>query len=98
MGPGPEELERDIAFAREQLRRDVDELVERVRPRAVAARQADKLAQRAQRLSSQAAVAVAPLLRNGRDQVLSRPALLGVGAGLTVLTLATVVWRVRGRR
>lgn len=98
MGPRPEELERDIAFAREQLRRDVDELVERVRPRAVAARQADKLAQRAERLSSQAAAAVAPLLRNGRDQVLSRPALLGVGAGLTVLTLATVVWRVRGRR
>jgi hypothetical protein len=98
VGPRPEELERDIAFAREQLRRDVDELVERVRPRAVAARQADKLTQRAQRLSSQAVAAVVPRLRNGRDQVLSRPAVVGVGAALTVLTLATVVWRVRARR
>ncbi|GAA0260335.1 DUF3618 domain-containing protein [Cryptosporangium japonicum] len=94
MGPRPEDLERDIAFAREQLRRDVDELVGRVRPQAVVARQKQQLTERAQG----ALASVGPLLRNGRDQVLSRPALLGVGAGLTVLTLVTVVWRVRTRR
>jgi hypothetical protein len=97
VGPRPEDLERDIAFAREQLRRDVDELVSRVRPRAVAQRQAEKLASRASQLSAQAVAAVGPVWRNGRDQVLSRPALLGLGAGLTVLTFATVVWRVRAR-
>lgn len=98
MGPRPEDLERDIAFAREQLRRDVDELANRVRPRAVAARQAEKFSQRTQHLSAQVAAAVPPALRNGRDQLLSRPAALGVGLGLTLLTLATVVWRVRSRR
>jgi len=98
VGSRPEDLERDIAFAREQLRRDVDELVERVRPRAVAQRQADRVAQRAQHVCARAVPNVLPLVRTGRDQVLSRPALLGVGAGLTVLTLATVVWRVRARR
>ncbi|TQS39923.1 DUF3618 domain-containing protein [Cryptosporangium phraense] len=92
MGPQPEELERNIAFAREQLRRDVDELVARVTPRAVAARSAQKATQRVHEASAK----VGPLLRNGRDQLLSRPALLGVGAGLTVLTLA-VLWRVRSR-
>ncbi|GAA3382226.1 DUF3618 domain-containing protein [Cryptosporangium minutisporangium] len=97
MGPRPEELERDIAFAREQLRRDVDELVARVRPRAVAQRQVDRVASEAKRVSAEAVAAVAPLLRNGRDQALSRPAVLGIGAGLTVLTLATVLWRIRAR-
>ncbi|SHM51247.1 DUF3618 domain-containing protein [Cryptosporangium aurantiacum] len=97
MGPRPEELEREIAFARDQLRRDVDELVARVSPRAVAQRQADRVASEAQRISAQAVATVVPLLRNGRDQVLSRPALLGIGAGLTVLSLATVLWRVRAR-
>ncbi|MFI5954732.1 DUF3618 domain-containing protein [Cryptosporangium sp. NPDC051539] len=96
MGPRPEELERNIAFAREQLRRDVDELVARVTPRAVAQRSAQRVTQRAQEASAQAAAKVAPMLRNGRDQLLSRPALVGLGAGLTVLTLA-VLWRVRSR-
>lgn len=93
MGPRPEELEQDLTFARDQLRRDVDRLLARVSPGTVAHRQTDRMAQRAQ----QASRAFLPLVRTGRDQVLSRPALLVAGLGLAALSLATVVWRVRSR-
>ena len=87
MGPRPEDLERDIALARDQLRRDVEELVARVSPRAVAQHQTEQLQRRAGRT-----------LRIARDEALSRPLMLITGAGIVALSLATVVWRVRARR
>jgi len=74
-------------LARDQLRRDVDELVSRVSPRAVAHRQTRGFQRRAGRT-----------LRIARDEVLSRPLVLVGGTGLVVLSLATLVWRVRARR
>lgn len=87
MGPRPEELDRDIVLARDQLRRDVDELVARVSPRAVAHRQAEQLQRQAGRT-----------LRIARDEVLSRPMVLVGGTGLVVLSLATFLWRKRSAR
>ena len=87
MGPRPEELDGDIVLARDQLRRDVDELVARVSPRAVARRQAEQFQRRAGRT-----------LRIARDEVLSRPLVLVGGTGLVVLSLATLLWRRRAAR
>jgi hypothetical protein len=87
VAPRPEELERDIVLARDQLRRDVDELMSRVSPRNVAQRQSEQLRQRAGRT-----------LRIARDEVLSRPLVLVGGSGLLVVSLATLIWRTRSRR
>jgi hypothetical protein len=89
VGSGPEELEQEILLARDQLRRDVEELVARVSPRAVAHRQVEGLQHRAGR--------VVPNLRIARDEVLSRPAVLVAGAAVLALSLVTVVWRARRR-
>lgn len=83
MAAQPEELERRIAEPRERLRRDVDELVERVSPSAVAHRQVAR---------------VRPAVDAARERLTPTPVRVGIGAGVAATVAALVAVRRFTRR
>lgn len=100
----PAALEREIERTRHELARTVDELADRVNPKNVAQRGADRLKDEA----GQVAKAVGALVRPAGDsdakddeegagrQLDKRLVLAGVGAAVTVTAL--VLWRRRRKR
>ncbi|MEV3922494.1 DUF3618 domain-containing protein [Actinomadura coerulea] len=94
----PEALEREIERSRRQLARTIDELADRVSPRNVAQRGAERLKEEA----DQVAKALGAMVRPSEDddgegpQIDRRLVLAGVGAA--VIVTALVVRRRRRRR
>jgi hypothetical protein len=93
---GPEEVNQQIEFTRLQLRRDVDALVERVSPKAVAHRNIDRAQELVHQSVGRRVSAVAPVARSVREQVVRRPAVTGVVAGAVVVA-GVVAAMVRSR-
>lgn len=98
----PEALEREIERTRQDLARTIDELADRVNPKNVAHRGAERLKVEA----GQVARAVGALMRSGDEPedddegagggIDKRLLLVGVGAAVTVTAL--VLWGRRRRR
>ncbi|WP_067452887.1 DUF3618 domain-containing protein [Actinomadura macra] len=95
----PEALEREIERTRLELARTIDELADRVNPRNVAHRGAERLKEEA----AQVVQAARSIVRSdgedddgGPGQLDKRLVLAGVGAAVTVTAL--VLWRRRRRR
>ncbi|HEV2086931.1 MAG TPA: DUF3618 domain-containing protein [Cryptosporangiaceae bacterium] len=79
MASQPDELEREILLSRARLRRDVDDLVARVSPTAIAHRQVNRLR---------------PAAERARAQLGRTPVLTGIGVGVaTALTAGAVLVR-----
>lgn len=93
----PEALEREIERTRLELARTIDELADRVNPKNVAHRGAERLKEEAGHVVQAVSAIVRP---DGEDEAggqLDRRVLLaGVGAAVTVTAL--VLWRRRRRR
>ncbi|QXJ21708.1 DUF3618 domain-containing protein [Actinomadura graeca] len=95
----PEALEREIERTRLELARTIDELADRVNPRNVAHRGAERLKEEA----AQVVRAARSIVQDDGDdgeggpgQLDKRLLLAGVGAAVTVTAL--VLWRRRRRR
>ena len=76
MASEPKQLEQEIALTREQLRKDVDALVDRVSPTRVAQRQVDR---------------IRPTFDQARDEITRRPVAVGVATAIAVTVLAAIV-------
>ncbi len=83
MAAQPDELEREILVSRARLRRDVDDLVARVSPTAIAHRQVDRLR---------------PAAERARHQLARTPVLAGIGVGVATAVTAGAVLLRRARR
>ncbi|MER7541639.1 DUF3618 domain-containing protein [Actinomadura sp.] len=95
----PEELERHIERTRRELARTVDELADRVNPKNVAHRGAERLKEEAGQVARAFGALVRPAGEDedGQDGGIDkRLVLAGVGAAVTVTAL--VLWRRRRRR
>ena len=102
----PESLERRIERTRQELAQTIDELADRVNPRNVAQRGAERLKDEA----GQVAKAMSAMMRPSNGQGPAKdedtpertgpdPRMLAAaGAGAVVLVTALVVWRRRRRR
>ncbi|MEV0661076.1 DUF3618 domain-containing protein [Actinomadura luteofluorescens] len=94
----PEALEREIERSRQQLARTIDELAERVNPKNVAQRGAERLKEEADQVAKALGAMVRP--SEGEDgeggQIDKRLVLAGVGAA--VIVTALVLRRRRRRR
>ncbi|TYK52946.1 DUF3618 domain-containing protein [Actinomadura decatromicini] len=99
----PEELEREIERTRRELARTIDELADRVNPKNVAHRGAERLKEEAGQVAKAARALVRPAegaVDDYRDDaeggIDKRLLLVGVGAAVTVTAL--VLWGRRRRR
>ncbi|MFC4053360.1 DUF3618 domain-containing protein [Actinomadura syzygii] len=100
----PEELEREIERTRRELARTIDELADRVNPKNVAHRGAERLKEEAGQVAKAARALVRPAEGavddyddGGADGGIDKRLLLvGVGAAVTVTAL--VLWGRRRRR
>ncbi|WP_019629430.1 DUF3618 domain-containing protein [Actinomadura atramentaria] len=93
----PEALEREIERARAELARTIDVLADRVNPRNVAQRGADRLKEEAGQVARTVQAMIAPPGEDGEPGEVDRRLVygaVGVGVALTVL----VVWRRKRRR
>lgn len=99
----PAALEREIEHRRQELARTVDELADRLNPKHVAQRGAERLREEADQVAKAVGALVRPSgeAKDGEDdreggQLDKRLLLAGVGAAVTVTAL--VLWRRRRRR
>ncbi|MEU6037110.1 DUF3618 domain-containing protein [Actinomadura sp. NPDC047616] len=94
----PEALEREIERTRQELARTIDALADRVSPRNVAQRGAERIKEEAGQVAKVARTMLTPAdgqepgERAGGDR---RALLIGVGVAVTITAL--VVWRRRRR-
>jgi hypothetical protein len=93
----PEALEREIERTRQELARTIDALADRVSPRNVAQRSAERFKEEAGQVAKVArAMLTPPDDEDGRPGRIDRKAVL-VGVGVAVTVTALVLWR-RKRR
>ncbi|MFB4319712.1 DUF3618 domain-containing protein [Actinomadura sp. 21ATH] len=97
----PEALERQIERARLELAQTIDELAERVNPRNVAQRGAERLKDEAGQVAKAVGAIFTPA--EGKDGEDDRPGgidprMVAAGVGAAVAVTALVLWRRRRRR
>ncbi|MEW2356745.1 DUF3618 domain-containing protein [Spirillospora sp. NPDC029432] len=98
----PEALERQIERARLELAQTIDELAERVNPRNVAQRGAERLKDEAGQVAKAVGAMFTPA--EGKDGEDDRPGggidprMVAAGVGAAVAVTALVIWRRRRRR
>ncbi|MFD0688360.1 DUF3618 domain-containing protein [Actinomadura fibrosa] len=93
----PEALEREIERTRLELARTIDELADRVNPRNVAHRGADRLKEEAEQVARTVRAMVLPEEgKDGEPGQVDRRVVVGVGVAVTVTVL--VLWRRRRKR
>ncbi|GLZ13112.1 hypothetical protein Acsp04_33470 [Actinomadura sp. NBRC 104425] len=96
-GRDPEALEREIERTRQELARTIDALAERVSPRNVAQRGAERIKEEAGQVAKVARTMLTPDGQEpGERAGADRRALL-IGIGVAVTITAFVVWRRRRR-
>ncbi|GLW63565.1 hypothetical protein Arub01_18090 [Actinomadura rubrobrunea] len=93
----PEALEREIERTRQELARTIDALADRVSPRNVAQRGAERIKEEAGQVAKVARAMLAPPDggRTGERGGDRRALLIGIGVAVTIT--AFVVWRRRRR-
>ncbi|MFC5748893.1 DUF3618 domain-containing protein [Actinomadura rugatobispora] len=107
----PEALERRIERTRQELAQTIDELAERVNPRNVAQRGAERLKDEAGQVAKAVNAMISPAFdgAGGKDKNEDEddvpgagggvdPRLVLAGVGAAVIVTALVVWRRRRRR
>ncbi|NDU71221.1 DUF3618 domain-containing protein [Actinomadura sp. DSM 109109] len=97
MSRDPEALEREIERSRQQLARTIDELADRVSPRNVAQRGAERLKEEADQVAKALGAMVRPGDEDGEGGQLDRRLVLA-GVGAAVIVTALVLRRRRRRR
>ncbi|MQY06732.1 DUF3618 domain-containing protein [Actinomadura macrotermitis] len=92
----PEALEREIVRARAELARAIDELADRVNPRNVAHRGAERLKEEADQVVRTVKTTIAPPGEDGEPGEIDQRVVLAGAVAVVALT-ALVLWRRRRR-